>query len=192
MRSDTRIHGERICLRDFTPEDTDDVFEYASDPLVTRYAGWIPHQTPYDSMAYIQRCLDRDWGPITFAIEALAEGRVIGVVDIRIVSRFWGVGEIGYTLARSRWGRGFNVEAGTLLLSYGFEKLGLRRIQAVCDVFNRRSYRTMEKLGMVREQIVANRVNQRGEPVDRVMYSILKRQWLRRTAPAPLAVSGAP
>lgn len=191
MRSDTQLQGERIRLRDFRPEDTDDVFAYASDPMVTRYAGWIPHRTPYDSMAYIQRCLDRDWGPITFAVELMADGHVIGVVDIRIVSRFWGVGEIGYTLARSCWGKGFNVEAGGLLLAYGFEKLGLRRIQAVCDVFNRRSYRTMEKLGMVREQIVANLRNQRGEPVDRVVYSILKRQWPRRTNPAAIAASVA-
>jgi ribosomal-protein-alanine N-acetyltransferase len=189
MRAETQLQGDRIRLRDFRPEDTNDVFAYASDPVVTQYAGWVPHRSPYDSMAYIQRCLDSDWGPITFAVEALADGRVIGVVDIRIVSRFWGVGEIGYTLARTYWGKGFNVEAGALLLVYGFETLGLRRIQAVCDVFNRRSYRTMEKLGMVREQIVANLRNQRGERVDRVMYSILKRDWRRRTVPSEAMTS---
>jgi len=181
MRAEIQLDGERIRLRDFRPEDTDDVFAYASDPIVTRHAGWVPHRTPYDSMAYIQRCLENGWGPITFAVESLGDGHVIGVVDIRIVSRFWGVGEIGYTLARPYWGKGFNVEAGALLLEYGFDTLGLRRIQAVCDVFNRRSYRTMEKLGMVREQIVANLRNQRGERVDRVMYSILRRDWRRRT-----------
>jgi ribosomal-protein-alanine N-acetyltransferase len=180
MRAGTELRGDRIRLRDFAPEDTDDVFVYASDPMVTRYAGWVPHRTPFESMAYIQRCIDRDWGPITFAIEALASRRVIGVVDIRIVSRFWKVGEIGYTLSRSCWGQGFNVEAGRLLLGYGFEGLGLRRIQAVCDVFNRRSYRTMEKLGMVRERIVANARNQRGEHVDRIMYAILRRDWRSR------------
>lgn len=187
MRSDIELNGEHIRLRNFRPEDTDDVFAYASDPVVTRHAGWIPHRTPYDSMAYIQRCLDNDWGPITFAVESLTDERVIGVVDIRVVSRFWAVGEIGYTLGRAYWGKGFNVEAGLLLLTYGFDRLGLRRIQAVCDVFNRRSYRTMEKLGMVREQIVANLRNQRGESVDRVMYSILRRDWRRRAATAPIA-----
>jgi ribosomal-protein-alanine N-acetyltransferase len=182
MRAGTQLRGERIVLRDFRPTDTNDVFRYASDPMVTRYAGWVPHRTPFDSMAYIQRCLDQAWGPITFAVECMSEGRVVGVVDIRVVSRLWGVGEIGYTLARSHWGKGFNVEAGTLLLHFGFDQLGLRRIQAVCDVFNRRSYRTMEKLGMTREQIVADVRNQRGERVDRVMYSILRREWRRSTS----------
>jgi len=44
MKAETELVGERIRLRDFKPEDTDDVFAYASDPMVTRYAGWIPHR----------------------------------------------------------------------------------------------------------------------------------------------------
>ena len=38
-----------------------------------------------------------------------------GVVDIRIVSRLWALGEIGYTFSRRYWGQGFNIEAGELL-----------------------------------------------------------------------------
>jgi len=180
MMANAELCSERVRLRDFQPEDIDDVFRYASDPAVTRFAGWEPHRTPYDTMAYIRRCLADDWGPITFAVEYVLEGRVIGVVDIRIISRLWGVGEIGYTLNRSYWGQGFNVEAGRLLLEYGFKHLGLRRIQAMCDTTNHRSYRTMEKLGMVRERII-NRVPLRnGRFVDRLLYSILRREWERR------------
>jgi ribosomal-protein-alanine N-acetyltransferase len=180
MMANAELCGARVRLRDFQPDDIEDVFRYASDPLVTRYAGWVPHRTPYDSMAYIQRCLADDWGPITFAVEHLVEARVIGVVDIRILSRFWGVGEIGYTLARHYWGHGFNVEAGKLLLEYGFAHLGLRRIQAVCDTVNRRSYRTMEKLGMVRERCIAGERRSDGRTADRFVYSIFWREWRRR------------
>ena len=180
MMARTELRSERVRLRDFIPEDTEDVFRYASDPVVTRYAGWEAHRTPFESMAYIKRCLSDDWGPITFAVESLAESRVIGVVDIRVVSRLWGVGEIGYTLARSYWGQGFNVEAGKLLLRYGFKEMGLRRIQAVCDVDNRRSYRTMEKLGMVRERLIPRVCLPNGRAVDRMMYSILRREWERQ------------
>lgn len=180
MMADAELCGERLRLRNFRPEDVDDVFTYASDPFVTRFAGWEPHRSPYESMAYIRRCLADDWGPITFAVEYVPEGRVIGVVDIRILSRLWGLGEIGYTLARQYWGQGFNVEAGRLLIDYGFAHLGLRRIQAVCDTDNRRSYRTMEKLGMVRERVVVGARLRHGWPVDRFVYSILRREWERR------------
>lgn len=180
MMAGMELRSDRVRLRNFQPEDIDDVFNYASDPIVTRNAGWEPHRTPYDSMLYIKRCLADNWGPITFAIENLAEHRVIGVVDIRIISRLWGLGEIGYTLARNYWGQGFNVEAGKLLLEYGFRVLGLRRIQAVCDSDNRRSYRTMEKLGMMRDRIIPRARIHNGRPVDRVVYSILRREWERR------------
>ena len=79
MMANAELCGDRLRLRDFRPDDIDDVFRYASDPVVTRYAGWAPHRTPYDSMAYIQRCLADDWGPITFAVEYRSEARVIGV-----------------------------------------------------------------------------------------------------------------
>jgi len=176
------LRSERLRLRDFRPEDTDDVFDYASDPLVTRFAGWEPHRSPYDSMSYIRRCLADDWGPISFAVEHIPEARVIGMVDIRIISRLWGIGEIGYTFSRRYWGQGFNVEAGQLLLDYGFYQLRLRRIQAVCDTDNRRSYRTMEKLGMVRERVIPRVWVHSGRLADRFVYSILRREWERRCA----------
>jgi len=182
MMANAELRGGRVRLRDFQPEDIDDVFIYASDPAVTRFAGWEPHRTPYETMAYIRRCLADDWGPITFAVEHVVEGKVIGVVDIRIISRLWGVGEIGYTLSRRYWGQGLNVEAGRLLLEYGFKHLSLRRIQAVCDTTNHRSYRTMEKLGMVRERILNHVQLRNGRRVDRLMYSILRREWERREA----------
>jgi RimJ/RimL family protein N-acetyltransferase len=180
MMAGTELRGARVRLRDFQPDDIDDVFDYASDPLVTRFAGWEPHRSPFESMAYIQRCLADDWGPIAFAVEYLPEARVIGVVDIRIVSRLWALGEIGYTFSRRYWGQGFNIEAGELLLEYGFQQLGLRRIQAVCDTDNRRSYRTMEKLGMVRERLIPRARVVNGRPVDRFVYSLLRREWERR------------
>ncbi len=39
MMANRDLRGERVLLRDFDPRDIDDVFDYASDPLVTRRAG---------------------------------------------------------------------------------------------------------------------------------------------------------
>jgi ribosomal-protein-alanine N-acetyltransferase len=188
MMAQVELRGRRVRLRDLCPEDCHDIFDYASDPVVTQFAGWERHNTLADSSAYIERCLDESWNPITFAVDHLAESRVIGVVDIRVISKLWGVGEIGYTLGRRYWGQGYNVEAGTLLVGYGFEVLGLRRIQAVCDTNNRRSFRTMEKLGMVRERVLERVPTRRGYVVDRFVYSILRREWERRP---PLRTGGA-
>lgn len=182
MMAGTELWGDRVRLRALAADDANDVFLYASDPLVARYAGWRPHRTPFDSILYVQRCMSDQWGPITFGIERLQDKRIIGVVDIRVVSRLWAAGEIGYTIARHYWGQGYNLEAGDLLLDYGFETMGLRRIQAVCDTRNRRSYRTMEKLGMVRERVILGQIADSGRQPDRFVYSMLRREWLSRRA----------
>ena len=166
MMAHAELHGQRVRLRDFCQEDIDDVFSYASDPLVTQFAGsgTDGYEIPPHTHPKVEHVTDRC---------------VIGVVDIRVVSRLWALGEIGYTLARPYWGQGYNVEAGRLVLDYGFRTLGLRRIQAVCDTANRRSYRTMEKLCMVREQIVFGERRGDGRTADRFVYSILRREWER-------------
>ncbi|HUI24870.1 MAG TPA: GNAT family N-acetyltransferase [Candidatus Kryptonia bacterium] len=174
-----QLLGPRVRLRPFEHGDVQAVFAYASDPEITRYVEWYPHRTPADSARYIERCLEDHPDLQTFAVEHLIEQRVIGAIDLRIVSRLWRLGEIGYTIARPYWGQGYNVEAGMLAIDYGFAELGLRRIQAICDVANRRSYRTMEKLGMIREMIIYRARFENGWPIDRYRYSIRRREWER-------------
>jgi ribosomal-protein-alanine N-acetyltransferase len=176
-----------VTLRLFDLGDVEAVFAYASDPEITRYVDWEPHRTPADSTAYIRRCLAARDRIHTFAVELREVGRVIGAVDLRPTSRLRRVGEIGYTIARPYWGQGYNVEAGALVISFGFQTLGLRRIQAVCDVANRRSYRTMEKLGMIREMILYRARYRYGRPIDRFRYSIRRREWERFPLYQPVA-----
>jgi ribosomal-protein-alanine N-acetyltransferase len=173
------LEGERVCLRPFGWDDVEAVFAYASDPQVTRYVDWSPHRSLRESAHYVQQCMDNREGFLTLAIEHREQGHVIGAIDLRVISRLWRIGEIGYTVARAYWGQGYNVESGRLAIDYGFRDLGLRRIQAVCDVANRRSYRTMEKLGMVREMILYRARFDGQRPIDRYRYSIRRREWER-------------
>ena len=57
--------------------------------------------------------------------------------------------ELGYWIGVPFWGRGLVTEAAAELISYGFEKLGLKRIW--CGYFdgNERSRRVQEKCGFV-------------------------------------------
>lgn len=176
------LQGQRIVLRPFRPEDVDDVFAYASDPETTRFVEWEPHRNRQETATYIERCRLPSRDCFTFAVEHRRLIRVIGAVDIRVLNRVWRTGEIGYTIARPFWGQGYNIEAGELLLRFGFEELRLRRIQALCDVANRRSYRTMEKLGMVRDRVILQARFDRGIPIDRYCYVITRRAWERRRA----------
>ena len=83
-------------------------------------------------------------------------------------------GEIGYWLATPFWGRGVMTDAARTVVAYGFETLGLHRIQATCLPHNIGSYRVMEKAGMVREGILRDYiVHQAGDYADIAMYAIV-------------------
>ena len=56
--------------------------------------------------------------------------------------------ELGYTLARAVWGRGYATELGRALLEHAFTALGAPRVVAQVEPENRASRHVLEKLGM--------------------------------------------
>ena len=79
--------------------------------------------------------------------------RLIGSIELRVVSCEHRRGEIGYVLAREAWGLGYATEATRRLLAFGFDELGLHKISANCDPENRASVAVLMKNGMHQEGI---------------------------------------
>ena len=102
---------------------------------------------------------------------------VIGGADLRVVSPPDRRAELGYGLARAYWGCGYATEAAGLLVRFGFERLGLMRIQAACAVENERSMRTLERLGMRREGRLAQYRWKAGAARDLYLYAITRADW---------------
>ena len=137
------LTGDLLELRPLRPEDFDDLFAVASDPLI-----WEQHpiKDRYQEevfKGFFREALES--GGALIAIDS-RDGRVIGS------SRFYGYDkeksevEIGWTfLARSHWGGVFNGEMKRLMLSHAF-----RFVESV--IFrvgpqNFRSQRAVEKIG---------------------------------------------
>ena len=74
--------------------------------------------------------------------------------------------EIGWWLARARWGQGLATEAARAALMDGFERAGLARIVAVALAANRASIHVMGKLGMRYEREMVHR------GLDVVLYAV--------------------
>ena len=111
------------------------------------------------------------------AITEAATGELVGGIGLH------GSGSqamLGYCLARSAWGRGYATEAASLLVSHGFEALGLHRIWARCDAENGTSLRVLEKLGMRREGLARHDCRIRGEWRNTYLYAVLIDEWNNR------------
>ena len=59
--------------------------------------------------------------------------------------------EVGWRLAADQWGRGYATEGARAALGYGFDTLGFEEIVSFTSAINRRSWRVMERLGMMRD-----------------------------------------
>jgi len=80
------------------------------------------------------------------------DGTFVGIVDLHSFDFDVPCGQIGYVGDARRIGRGLMREAALAVIDLGFA-LGLRRIEAWCDVRNARSIRFAECLGMQREGV---------------------------------------
>ena len=87
--------------------------------------------------------------------------------------------EIGWTWINPvEQGTGFNKHCKFLLLSFGFEILGLNRIELKTSLFNLRSQNAMLKIGAVKEGIFRkNMINEDGTTRDTVYFSFINDEW---------------
>lgn len=73
---------------------------------------------------------------------------VIGLSDAEVQTRR---AELGYWMRTADAGKGFMTEAGAALIDFGFNELGLNRIELEAGIDNIGSQRVAEKLGFKRE-----------------------------------------
>jgi ribosomal-protein-alanine N-acetyltransferase len=121
-----------------------------------------------------QRHFDTAYGYGLF----LRDGEFVGEVSLGSVQRGpFQSAFVGYWVDESHAGQGLVPEGVAVILRYGFEQLGLHRIEAAIVPRNRSSRRVAEKLGM-REEGTAERFLQiRGVWEDHVRYAMTTEEW---------------
>jgi RimJ/RimL family protein N-acetyltransferase len=169
------LTGARVVLRPFRVDDVPAVLAYASDAEVTRHSNGMRTTTrPWRRRSSARRtAARRTW--YAYAVTDRESGALVGGADLRILSAYDRRGEVGYGLARSHWGKGYAAEAAALLVRFGFERLRLVRVQALCAVDNVRSLRTLERVGMRREGRLFNYRAKHGRLGDHFLYAATSR-----------------
>ncbi len=173
------LETERLVLRKMTLDDAGAVFAYASDPEVTRYVIWETHRSLEDSRAFLDLVARKyegggepDWG-----IVYKGDGRFVGTCGFVNWSPEHARAEMGYVLHRDYWGRGLVPEAVRAMISFGFGRMNLNRIEARCIAENAASARVMEKAGMAHEGTLRQREFLKGAYRDMKLYAILRREY---------------
>lgn len=143
---------DRLVLREIEDSDYLDMFEYAKIPYVGPAAGWQPHFSTAETKAVIKMFQGKKkYGQLgVFAIVVKSTNKMIGTIELHTYTMAHKA-ELGYTINPFFWGRGFAVEASKKIIAWGFDTLGLKRIECTTFTNNMQSRRVCEKLGLTYE-----------------------------------------
>ncbi len=154
------LSTERATLRQFTPEDENEIFIMRSDEEMNRYTG-IPKATGIeDARKFIERINNniRNNESLMWGITLKDDNSLIGTIC------FWNIvpekdqAEIGYVLLPQYQGKGIMQEAVTKVIEFGFTAMQLRSIVADLDPNNLRSVKLLERAGFVLESSATDKM----------------------------------
>lgn len=175
------LHTERLSLRPFAAEDAFDVERLAGMREIADTTLNIPHPYPHGGAAAwiaLHKPGWRDGTSVTFAIIPKATAKLAGAISL-MIKREHRRAELGYWIAIDSWNRGYATEASFRIIDFGFEVLGLHRIQSRHFLRNPASGRVMQKLGMQQEGVERDWAFKWDRYESLARYSILESEWRR-------------
>jgi len=170
------LETPRLRLRKMRMRDAKDLYAWMSDAEVAKYVLWDAHKSLSETRSYLRyiRGLYRRGMPSSWGLELRETGKVIGTIGVMSWFPDHRCAEVGYSLGRAWWHQGYAAEALEAVMDLLFDRAMLTRVEAQCDVRNPDSARVMEKCGMKREGILRQRIWNKGEAVDVMLYAALK------------------
>ena len=198
------LRTARLVLRPLRPTDV-----LAWQEVRRRCADWLLKWEPKrpagapdvaeSSRAFEVRCEARDReraAGTAFGFGIFLDGRFIGECNMNNVNRGAMQGAyVGYWIDESFAGHGYMPEAVVGVLRFGFEDLGLHRLQISIIPRNAASRRVVEKLRLRDEGIAQRYLEINGVWEDHIRYAITAEEWDVRRAElwdAWLAPAGGP
>ena len=173
---DPPLRGEQVLLRPWTAADAPGVHQAFGDPVTLRFSWGSPE--PYgeqDARAFLveQEQSRRDGTGLQLALVRPGDDALLGGISLYDLDRERASGAVGYWLAPAARGRGIATAAVLLLVRWGFESLGLARIELTCAPDNLASQRVAERAGFLREGLLRSHLPFQGGRRDSVLHSLL-------------------
>lgn len=176
---------ERFLMRPLEDADGPALLALFADPAVAEFMDIDPLEDLEEALGIIEWASERrETGlGVRWSIRLQDGGPLIGTCGFNVLEMVRGRrGEIAYDLARDHWGRGVMSEVLPHLLRFGYEGLGLHRIDAMVTPGNDRSIRLLERQGFVREARLRDYGYWKGRFWDQLVYA-------RMAGPQPSAAA---
>lgn len=178
------VSTERLVVRFLRHEDLPALLEVNGDDAVTRFLPYPTWRSLADGEAWFARMarLQAKGDCWQFVIEHRELRRAIGTCLLFRHDARHARAELGYALGRAYWGRGYMQEALRAFVAFAFDALALERLEAEIDPRNTASARLLERLGFVREAVLRQRWQGKGERTDSAVYGLVRAERGARSA----------
>ena len=175
-----QLETERFILREIALDDVEFYFHHFNNDKIIEGCCFPGPKTLEAAKEELERyCISpfkEDKG-IRWGIVRKGDNELIGTCGYYDWNKTVCRAEIGYDLDPAYWGQGVMTEALHAVLRYGFEKMGLNRIQAIIDSNNTQSIKLVYRLGFKKEGVLRQRSYFNGQFRDDACFSLLREEW---------------
>lgn len=176
MSGTITLQTRRLVLRKHRSEDALPLHkDFGCDEKMFEFSGWNPYATEEQAAEAVQRFLDGYADAHFYGWAIDYEGELAGTIGAYDYDAETDSIEIGCSIARRFWGKGFASEAVKAVLDYLLEEEKIGRVTAWCAADNIGSLRAMEKAGMRQESREEGALEIGGKKYDKLNYAGEKR-----------------
>lgn len=173
-----RLANTQLMIRPFESSDADEFVRAAHESIETvgKWMSWCSRSFTRDSaLEWFASCDQvRAVGrAFDMGIFCATSGQLLGGAGINQLSPHHRHGNIGYWVRQSRQGHGIARQAVALLRDFGFQQLGLFRLEIVMGVGNNASEAVAIAAGATFDCRARNRIFLHRLPMDAQIYSLI-------------------
>ena len=168
------FEGNLIRLRAREPGDEPLLYAWFNDPEVTQHLTVRYPMSHAQETAFIAANGANGYAQVSFAVETLAERRLIGGVGLEDTSPENRSAVLGIAIGdKAYWDGGYGSDTMRTVCRFGFETMNLHRIELEVYVSNERAIHVYEKVGFRLEGRRRDAVYTRGAYQDVLVMGLL-------------------
>lgn len=174
MDKELRIEGKKVYLRPITKEDTENVVRWRNLPEVVNNFIYRKHISAQEHMNWLENKVFTG-GVHQFVICDRNDNTMLGSVYLQNFDEENNRAEWGIFLNTEKsHGKGVGTEAGSLILQYAFEQLGMHKVMSKVLASNEISIRMNERIGYRQEAYLREELLINGKYEDLILFGAIK------------------
>jgi len=177
------IACDGFTLRELRLADAPALLALLTTEEVTRFIS--PPPTTLEGFERFIRWTEREREAgryLCFAVVPEGHDAAVGLFQVRQLDGAFDTGEWGFAIGSEFWGSGIFCKGADVVLSYAFDVVGVRRLEARAALQNGRGNGALRKIGAVQEGILRKSFVRGGKLIDQALWAIINEDWYRSKA----------